>query len=1017
MAKYLDATGLQQVWNMAKSTFLKLSGGTITTTSTVPLKLTTSANYNYISFGASSTNKGEIGYYHNGPGGVGEMYMQVYGTGNPTLSISENGNGYVGNNIILHSGNYTSYTVKKDGTGASGTWGISVSGGAAYLNRTTYSPQGTTVGDYKNALVASSLSNKNGNWTTVDYNFIYNFDNDSASATGGGSYSMMTIGGYQSTAYNQYLISCHSDMSLGVVGRGSNNWTGIKWLSFKGDQIDWSVITSKPTYATRWPSWSEVTDKPSTFSPSSHSHDSSYLKYSGSWSSSESHDSTTSTGMVFAYHNHGVPGSWGTLTTFAAYSGSSYNFQLFGDGWSNEFYFRTRSADNGQHEWRKVIHEGNIGSQSVSYAASAGSVAWGNVSGKPSTFTPSTHTHDYLPLSGGLLSNSTYNILRINTTSPDGNLIYFSTNNTYTSSVGLWAGVTGVWDEGGGGAGLGIVKSTQKPVYRSSLGGTQYELWHSGNDGSGSGLDADTLDGYHSSTLYTSVGDWIDKVGHTYTVTIQGDSNTYYPVVIDGSSDKRCRNQISIWKNLGSTTASYPSNHPNGTASLWLLYEGRNIGWDGNGGYWKTWYKSQNYSTLVSDAQRGAGPVGALIVWLRGGGTVYYVSTTFAATVNVYLEETNLYNDTYPAIVSPRTDIGNGGILTDTYYGSVTGSAASATTASNVAWSGVSSKPDTATRWPSWNEVTGKPSTFTPTSHNHDDRYLRKDTDVGIGTTTPQVKLHVNGKFHVYYATESAPTNDLFASSFASFGEYNDDALWIGKDTSSSIWLQAAYKIPSTAKYKLLLNPLGGNVGIGTSSPSEQLEVSGKIKATSFIKSGGTSSQFLKADGSVDSNSYALTSNIPTNTNQLTNGAGFITSSGSCASATTAGKLAKTTYSPAGDTVADYKTALVASTLSNTNGNWTTVPYNFVHKLDQDGAEATWNGTYSMITIGGYQSTTYNQYLVSCHGGMNLGVIGRSSNQWTGVRWIMYKDDNLDWSQIVNKPTELTSTEIDNIIV
>lgn len=51
-----------------------------------------------------------------------------------------------------------------------------------------------------------------------------------------------------------------------------------------------------------------------------------------------------------------------------------------------------------------------------------------------------------------------------------------------------------------------------------------------------------------------------------------------------------------------------------------------------------------------------------------------------------------------------------------------------------------------------------------------------------------------------------------------------------------------------------------GNVGIGTNNPLQKLEVNGNIKATSFIKSGGTSSQFLKADGSVDSNSYSLTS-------------------------------------------------------------------------------------------------------------------------------------------------------------
>ena len=79
----------------------------------------------------------------------------------------------------------------------------------------------------------------------------------------------------------------------------------------------------------------------------------------------------------------------------------------------------------------------------------------------------------------------------------------------------------------------------------------------------------------------------------------------------------------------------------------------------------------------------------------------------------------------------------------------------------------------------------------------------------------------------------------------------------------------------------------------------------GVLTASSFVKSGGTSSQFLKADGSVDSTSYATsvdggnadqldgqegtyylnynnftnTPTIPTNNNQLTNGAGYITTS------------------------------------------------------------------------------------------------------------------------------------------
>ena len=38
------------------------------------------------------------------------------------------------------------------------------------------------------------------------------------------------------------------------------------------DHYAWSDITDKPTTATRWPSWDEVTSKPSSFTPSAHTH-------------------------------------------------------------------------------------------------------------------------------------------------------------------------------------------------------------------------------------------------------------------------------------------------------------------------------------------------------------------------------------------------------------------------------------------------------------------------------------------------------------------------------------------------------------------------------------------------------------------------------------------------------------------------------------------------------------------------------------------------------------------------
>jgi len=46
---------------------------------------------------------------------------------------------------VLDSSNYTSYTVKKDGTGASGTWSISITGNAATATKLSNTPNTTTT--------------------------------------------------------------------------------------------------------------------------------------------------------------------------------------------------------------------------------------------------------------------------------------------------------------------------------------------------------------------------------------------------------------------------------------------------------------------------------------------------------------------------------------------------------------------------------------------------------------------------------------------------------------------------------------------------------------------------------------------------------------------------------------------------------------------------------------------------------------------------------------------------------
>lgn len=65
--------------------------------------------------------------------------------------------------------------------------------------------------------------------------------------------------------------------------------------------------------------------------------------------------------------------------------------------------------------------------KSVKHAGSAGAVEWGNVSGKPSEFPPSTHTHDYIPLSGGTITGNI---------STNGGATFATDGNVYLNSNG-----------------------------------------------------------------------------------------------------------------------------------------------------------------------------------------------------------------------------------------------------------------------------------------------------------------------------------------------------------------------------------------------------------------------------------------------------------------------------------------------------------------------------------------------------------------------------------------------------
>lgn len=187
------------------------NNGYITTDTGVNIPLAGTAIFQW---GASDTNKTQLFITPMNNSGVSNPAV------NEMLFYTSNGSEYSsGWSRVLTNRNYTIYTVTKTGGGASGTWGISITGNAATANR----------------IISHSISDTLANKTTPGYLYYAGGSNSVKDKPSGvdafGVFTMQTASGW----YGQLLMS-------------SNTSTGLYWRTATSLNGGWKKILDSSNY-------------------------------------------------------------------------------------------------------------------------------------------------------------------------------------------------------------------------------------------------------------------------------------------------------------------------------------------------------------------------------------------------------------------------------------------------------------------------------------------------------------------------------------------------------------------------------------------------------------------------------------------------------------------------------------------------------------------------------------------------------------------------------------------------
>lgn len=227
------------------SPYLPLAGGTIT--GTLAFANATSPNTNTIQFGDGSGWK--FRFMTNISGTPTERFsFSDAGAFNSLGAITQNGN------QVLHASNYTSYAPSLTGSGASGTWGINITGSAGSASTATSATSATTA---TTATTANALNTSNNyQVSSLGVGTAANGTvGDIIASRAGGTTGIIYFGTsgtrylyFDGTSYNMpgAALSVNSKTVAYVDGTNSSGTWGINVTGSAGS-VAWTSVTGRPT--------------------------------------------------------------------------------------------------------------------------------------------------------------------------------------------------------------------------------------------------------------------------------------------------------------------------------------------------------------------------------------------------------------------------------------------------------------------------------------------------------------------------------------------------------------------------------------------------------------------------------------------------------------------------------------------------------------------------------------------------------------------------------------------------